>query len=1564
MTGVSKCFGNSNVAKCEQKAINQPTRVAISHNQITLYHSDPTIQSDDLILGARRPSSVSSQPADAQEQTRSTFEMVVALRGWLRATTKSPAFALSSAAINGLMLLSPLVSLADTTTYGTDSSSGTTYTGGSINSGDTVILNNGATVSGADPITANGTLQFNQTTNLTITNLLTGTGSLALINTGNLTLTNNSTVASIPTISAFDLGISLAGGSLLIGDNGGNRLAIGSVSNGTLTIAGGTVQDTYGYLGLSNGSNGTATVATGGAWTTSDDLFIGYAGNGNLAVSGGNVSNVNGVIGALGGDINNNIAGSNGIVTISGGNWTNSGNLTVGEGGNGTLAVSGGNVSNVNGVIGVIGRDVEGNIPGSHGIVIISGGNWTNSGNLTVGAGGNATLTVSGGNVSNVNGAIGYNSSATISGGNWTNSGNLYIATNNSTLTIGSGGLVSVAGKLTKTSTGIININAGGSLLIGVGGTTGELDSQGVFTNNGTIIFNRTTDYRTGSALSGVGSLIKEGSNILTLLGNSTYSGTTTINAGTLQIGEGANEDASISNSSIINNNASLVFRNKFDKTHAAQISGSGTFEKRANGKLTLTGNNTFNGTIQIFGGGGLQIGDGGTSGSLVSNVSGGYLIFNRSDSSTYGGVYSGSTVTKLGTGTLTLTSNNNSGTTTISAGTLQIGAGGTSGSLGSNIINNANLALNRSDAISYGGAISGSGNLTQLGAGTLTLTGSNSYTGNTTVSSGTLRVQGSIAPSSGLTVNSCATLAGNGAITGTTINAGGILAPNNAGSSALAITGGSGSLTLASGSISNFSIDGGNSDRVTASGSVNLDGVLNLAFSGDNYLTSSPYTLFTGQSLSGNFSDANVHVSGLSSSYQYTLNYTGTSLNLLMELLISTGVNASSLTPATFAGGTLLVDTPGDYATNYNTGTGGSIDLNSTTSAFSGVFSGTGSLTFTNTGTGGNIVLTGANTYTGSTTVANGATLSVNGSIASSSSLTINPGATIGGNGFLPNTTIQSGAVLAPGNSIGQITAPSLNFSGTLSSEIQGPQNDKTNVTGNVTNFTGTANLIAYGGGNPWPSFDYQLITASNSFSNSSSLTLNQSGVTSALLYYGTNLVQEADGNSTTFDVQWQPKNGSGATASAVSSLGKGQQNHLATASAFDRVFSSLVTAAGNQSGTTTGVNATGTAIGTTGFTTGQAAAAGISSDFLAATSQLLALTSGSQLTAAIDSLSPEPYAAYQAVGLSTLKRQRDLLFSQAGNCQSNGWIINAPETKKDKTAQHPFCVFAQANSATSSISGQDGLSSYNSGIFLSFYGLESQLSTQWSVGAAYGYGTSNLSNLSLTSASVSSDVNAGALYAIYRPDERWNIKALLGYSNFNVDGGRNVAYIGNGTTISGNTSANGYTAAINASYDIPIKVGQGKLPMLIKLIAGLAWGGYQQNGFTESGGGGLNLRVSGNTANSLLGTLGLEFASSPIPLSKNKVQSITPRLALAYQVDALANTSSTKSLTSSFVDAPSAGSFSTQGENGGANAFTVAGGFDLQLSKNASLYAMVSYEVQSNASQLGYGGGIRVKF
>lgn len=214
---------------------------------------------------------------------------------------------------------------------------------------------------------------------------------------------------------------------------------------------------------------------------------------------------------------------------------------------------------------------------------------------------------------------------------------------------------------------------------------------------------------------------------------------------------------------------------------------------------------------------------------------------------------------------------------------------------------------------------------------------------------------------------------------------------------------------------------------------------------------------------------------------------------------------------------------------------------------------------------------------------------------------------------------------------------------------------------------------------GSPWPNFTYTIVNAPNSadFATSSSLTLDQTGVTSALLRAGTDLIQNADGNPKTFDVQWRPKIDSGATASAVQALGQGGSNQLATAGAFDRVFNSLATNAANNT------NNTGSLIGSTGFTTGQAAAAGISADFLSVTSQLLALSpTANSLQPHL--LSPEPYAAFQSVGLDTLKRQRELLMSQAGNCRNTGWVVNASTSKNDKQPTNPllhFCSGRQLN-------------------------------------------------------------------------------------------------------------------------------------------------------------------------------------------------------------------------------------------------------------------------------------------
>ncbi len=98
--------------------------------------------------------------------------------------------------------------------------------------------------------------------------------------------------------------------------------------------------------------------------------------------------------------------------------------------------------------------------------------------------------------------------------------------------------------------------------------------------------------------------------------------------------------------------------------------------------------------------------------------------------------------LTKNGAGTLILSGTNTyTGNTTINAGTLQVGNGGTTGSISGNVANYGALVFNRSDSVVFTGNISGGGSLTKTGAGWLTLSGANSYTGLTTVNAGVLQL-------------------------------------------------------------------------------------------------------------------------------------------------------------------------------------------------------------------------------------------------------------------------------------------------------------------------------------------------------------------------------------------------------------------------------------------------------------------------------------------------------------------------------------------------------------------------------------------------------------------------------------------------------------------------------------------------------------------------------------------------------------------------------------------------------------------------------------------------------
>jgi len=182
-------------------------------------------------------------------------------------------------------------------------------------------------------------------------------------------------------------------------------------------------------------------------------------------------------------------------------------------------------------------------------------------------------------------------------------------------------------------------------------------------------------------------------------------------------------------------------------------------------------------------------------SGSNNLTTTGSYTTYNPGSS--VSGVNLPTANTYVVSGSIVLAGNNTyTGTTTISSGTLQIGNGGATGTLGSGAVtDNGVLVFNRSDTGQLiSSAIGGTGKVTQAGAGTTTLTAANTYTGATTITAGTLQVgsggaspTGSIANTSALSIAAGATLitAANGAVnnanTNVTINGGTITNANTA---------------------------------------------------------------------------------------------------------------------------------------------------------------------------------------------------------------------------------------------------------------------------------------------------------------------------------------------------------------------------------------------------------------------------------------------------------------------------------------------------------------------------------------------------------------------------------------------------------------------------------------------------------------------------------------------------------------------------------------------------------------------------------------------------------------
>ncbi len=776
---------------------------------------------------------------------------------------------------------------------------------------------------------------------------IAGGGAFAKAGTGNLTLSGNNTYAGPTTVTAGTLVVTgtlgstpvTIGNAATLGGNGtlGGNLTLAAGSNlvfnpaSSLAVNGSSVS--FGNFSLSNltGFNGSSSApgnftVLGGAAKVNATNLNNY-GASNAQTFGGNevyfytgegAQKLNLAVLAAVSDIY--WVGSNGTDWFAANNWSNNSSATVGD------ATFGPSTGDIHFASSGVNATTLANINLSQNATVR---NFIVSTNQTVGVGGNGALTLNG--------------------------------------SAGTGmHLTSTAGNVTFTVPIVVS---GGSDIQIDGGTLEVASLNGTAVHIGTAAgtsfsYNASSNLTFDGTITGAGAFAKRGNGTLTLTGNNTYTGGTTISAGTLA----GNSDSLQGN---IANTAALVFNQSANGTYSGILSGSGSLTKNGAATLTLAGANANSGTTLVNSGTLATQGDERLGNSSALTVASGAL-FQLGGNETLGSI--------AGAGAIDLQSN-------------RLTAGG----------DNTSAA--------FSGNITGGGSLTKSGNGTLSLNGTNSLGSGLSIRGGTLAI------TSGTTTANGVVSVDNLTSANATLSLGGSAVLNLAGASSVTIGEGlgdsgvllvSGNATLLIGSNMSVGSNQATGSATQTGGNITAPA---LALGGSNGGTGS-YTLG-----GGNLSLGNLTLASTGSSFTFnggtllaTANFTATAPNGGTTSInssggtINTGAFHVNWQPTLSGNGSLTKQGTGTLTllgNNTRTGTtvisAGTLAFNSATAqALAATISGAGALRQSGSGS---LVLSGNNTYTGGTTLAAGSIQALHAKALGNGALTLSSGTLVLGN-------------------------------------------------------------------------------------------------------------------------------------------------------------------------------------------------------------------------------------------------------------------------------------------------------------------------------------------------------------------------------------------------------------------------------------------------------------------------------------------------------------------------------------------------------------------------------------